>query len=32
MQERYLGRIEPDMDVCDINGAKIGSVAPAGPG
>ena len=27
MQERYLGRIEPDMDVCDINGDKIGTVA-----
>ena len=26
MQERYLGRIEPGMDVCDINGDKIGSV------
>jgi len=27
MQERYLGRIEPDMDVCDINGDKVGTVA-----
>jgi hypothetical protein len=26
VQERYLGRIEPDMDVCDMNGDKIGSV------
>ena len=27
MHERYLGRIEPDMDVCDIDGDKIGTVA-----
>ena len=27
MQERYLGRIEPDLDVCDINGDKLGTVA-----
>jgi hypothetical protein len=27
MQERYLGRIEPGMDVCDIAGEKIGSIA-----
>lgn len=27
MQERYLGRMEPGMDVCDLNGDKIGSVA-----
>ena len=27
MQERFLGRIEPDMDVCDVNGDKIGTVA-----
>ena len=27
MQERYLGRIEPGMDVCDVNGDKVGSVA-----
>src|SRR5438876_2747452 len=27
MQERYLGRIQPDMDVCDVNGDKIGTVA-----
>ncbi len=26
MQDRFLGRIEPDMDVCDIAGDKIGSV------
>jgi hypothetical protein len=27
MQERYLGRIEPGMDVADIAGEKIGSIA-----
>jgi len=27
MEERYLGKIEPDVDVCDINGDKVGSVA-----
>ena len=27
MQERYLGRLEPGMDVCDINGDKIGTLA-----
>jgi hypothetical protein len=27
MQERYLGRLEPGMDVCDINGDKIGTVS-----
>jgi hypothetical protein len=27
VQERYLGRMEPDMDVCDMNGDKIGTVA-----
>jgi hypothetical protein len=27
MQERYVGRIEPGMDLCDIAGDKIGSVA-----
>jgi len=26
-QERYLGRMEPGMDVCDMNGDKIGSIA-----
>ena len=26
MHERYLGRIESGMDVCDINGDKLGSV------
>ena len=28
MQERYLGRIQPDMEVCDINGDKVGTVSP----
>ena len=28
MQEaRYLGRLEPGMDVCDVDGNKFGSVA-----
>ncbi len=27
MHERYLGHMEPDMDVCDMNGDKLGSVA-----
>jgi hypothetical protein len=27
MQDRFLGRVEPDMDVCDINGDKLGTVA-----
>jgi hypothetical protein len=27
MQERYLGRIEPGMEVCDINGDKVGTVS-----
>lgn len=27
MEERYLGRIVPDMDVCDVNGDRIGTVA-----
>ncbi len=27
MREQYLGRITPDMDVCDISGEKIGTVA-----
>ena len=26
MQERYIGRLEPDMDVCDIDGEKIGTI------
>jgi hypothetical protein len=27
MQEQYLGRLTPDMKVCDIDGHKIGAVA-----
>jgi hypothetical protein len=27
MQERYLGRIAPDMDVCDITGDKVGKIS-----
>ena len=27
MQERYLGRIQPDMDVSDIQGNKVGTVS-----
>jgi len=27
MQDRELNRIEPDMDVCDVNGDKLGTVA-----
>ncbi len=27
MQDRYLGRIQPDMDVCDRDGKKVGTVA-----
>jgi len=27
MQEQYLGRLIPDMNVCDIEGQKIGAVA-----
>ena len=27
MQERYLGRVKPDMDVCDIAGDKVGTIA-----
>ena len=26
MQDRYVGRLEPGMDVCDINGDKFGTV------
>jgi hypothetical protein len=25
-EQKYLGRLEPGMDVCDINGDKIGSI------
>ena len=27
MQEQYLGRLAPEMDVCDIDGEKIGKLA-----
>ncbi len=27
MQERYLGRLRPDMDVCDVAGEKVGTIA-----
>jgi hypothetical protein len=27
MQDRYLGRIVPGMDICDRNGDKFGTVA-----
>jgi len=27
MQEQYLGRLGPDMDVCDRDGDRIGKVA-----
>ncbi len=26
MQEQYLGRIEPNMDVCDMDGDKVGTI------
>src|SRR5687768_17238156 len=26
-QQHYMGRLEPGMDVCDVNGEKIGTVA-----
>jgi len=26
-EERYLGRIQQDMDVCDVNGDKVGTIA-----
>jgi sporulation protein YlmC with PRC-barrel domain len=25
-EQRYIGRLEPGMDVCDINGDKIGTL------
>ena len=25
-EQRYLGRLEPGMDVCDVDGTKVGSV------
>ena len=27
MQEPYLGRLRPDMDVCDMAGEKVGTIA-----
>ena len=27
MQERNLGRLKPDMDVCDVTGEKVGTIA-----
>jgi hypothetical protein len=27
MEQQNLGRIDPDMDVCDIDGNKVGTVA-----
>lgn len=27
MQGRYVGRIEPDMEVCDVGGDKVGTIA-----
>ena len=27
MEERYVGRLEPGMDVCDLTGEKVGTVA-----
>jgi len=26
MHERYLGRLRPDMDVCDVAGEKVGTI------
>ncbi len=26
MQERYIGRLEPGMDICDIDGEKVGTI------
>ena len=25
--QKYLGRVEPGMDVCDLNGDKVGTIA-----
>jgi len=25
-EQKYLGRLEPGMDVCDVNGNKVGSI------
>jgi hypothetical protein len=27
MQERNLGRLKPDMEVCDVTGEKVGTIA-----
>lgn len=27
MYERYVGQLLPEMDVCDINGDKVGTIA-----
>lgn len=27
MPERYLGRLQPGMDVCDVTGQKVGTIA-----
>jgi hypothetical protein len=27
LEQRYLGPIEPGMEVCDVGGAKVGTVA-----
>jgi hypothetical protein len=27
MEERYLGRIQPDMEVSDFHGNKVGTVS-----
>ncbi len=27
LEQRYLGRIEPGMDVCEVGGDKVGTVA-----
>jgi hypothetical protein len=26
-EQKYLGRLEPGMDVCDVNGDKVGSIS-----
>jgi hypothetical protein len=26
-EQKYLGRLEPGMDVCDLNGDKVGTIA-----
>jgi hypothetical protein len=27
MEQRYLGPVDPGMDVCDIHGSKVGTIA-----